>query len=107
MNTDPVQTIKDQEAKAEEQLKALAQENIEKIEEKTMMFEKELEEYKNTLRREGQASLQTAKQEAMNAFKRITDSQSSSRSSLISQATSKKDDAIKQVVSSFQKHLAL
>lgn len=107
MNTDPVQTIKDQEAKDEEQLKALAQENVEKTDEKIMALEKELEEYKNSLRREGQASLQTAKKEAMDAFKRITDSQSSSRSSLISQATSRKDDAIKQVVSSFQKHLAL
>ncbi len=64
------------------------------------------EETKVTLRKEGQASLQTAKQGAMSAFKTITDSQDGSRSSLISQATSKKDDASKQVVSSFEKYLA-
>lgn len=107
MNTDPVQLIKDQEAKADEQLAALSQENLKKIEEETMKAEKDLEDYKENLRKEGQASLQTAKQEAMNAFKTITDNEDRNRSSLISQATSKKDDAVKSVVSSFEKYLAL
>lgn len=107
MNTDPVQTIKDNEAKAEEQIASVSKENLKKYEEEMMKAEKDLEEYKDTLRKEGQASLQTAKQDAMTAFKKITDSQDSNRSSLISQATSKKDDAVKQVVSSFEKYLAL
>lgn len=107
MNTDPVQTIKDNEAKAEEQIASVSEKNLKKYEEEMMKSEKELEEYKNTLRKEGQASLQTAKQDAMTAFKKITDSQDQSRSSLISQATSKKDDAVKQVVSSFEKYLVL
>jgi len=107
MNTDPVQTIKDREAKVAEQIEALTRDNKGKFEEKIITSEKDLEEYKNSLRKEGQASLQAAKQEAMNAFKQIADSENLKRSSLISQATSKKDDAIKQVVSSFKKHLAL
>ncbi len=107
MNTDPVQTIKDYEAKAQEQIAALSQENHNKFEEETMKSEKELEEYKSSLRKEGQASLQTAKQEAMNSFKKITDSEDASRSSLISQATSKKDESAKKIVSSFEKYLAL
>jgi vacuolar-type H+-ATPase subunit H len=106
MNTDPVQTIKDQEAKAEQQIAALSQENHQKFDDKTIELEKNLEETKNTLRKEGQASLQTAKQDAMSVFKKITDSEDSNRSSLISQATSKKDDAATNVVSSFEKYLA-
>ncbi|MBD3156993.1 hypothetical protein GF369_04175 [Candidatus Peregrinibacteria bacterium] len=107
MNADPVTTIKDQEAKAEEQITALKQENHKKFEEETMQREKDLESYKDTLRKEGQAALQTAKQEAMSAFKKITDDEDSRRTSLISQATSKKDDATKEVVASFKKHVAL
>ena len=107
MTTDPVQTIKDQEAKAKQQIAALSKENHEKFENKTIELEKNLEETKETLRKEGQASLQTAKQDAMTAFKKITDQEDGNRSSLISQATSKKDDAVKTVVSSFEKHLAL
>jgi vacuolar-type H+-ATPase subunit H len=106
MNTDPVQTIKEHEAKAQEQIDALSQENNKKLEEKTIELGKNLEEYKETLRKEGQASLQTAKQEAMNAFKKITDSEDRDRSSLISQASSKKPETIKHVVSSFDKYLA-
>ena len=107
MNTDPVQTIKDQEAKAKKQIEALETENQQKFEEALIKMEKDLEEYKDTLRKEGQASLQTAKQNAMTAFKKITEAEDLNRSSLISQATSKKDDAIKKVISSFEKHLAL
>lgn len=107
MNTDPVQTIKDQETKSEEQINTFSQENHNKFDEETIKSEKDLEEYKESLRKEGQASLQAAKQEAMNAFRKITDSEDQSRSSLISQATSKKDNAAAQVVSLFEKHLAL
>ncbi len=107
MNTDPVKTIKDKEAKAEEQIAALKQENHKKFEEETIQREKDLEAYKDTLRKEGQASLQAAKQEAMSAFKKITDEEDSRRTSLISQATSKKDNAAKEVFASFKKHIAL
>ena len=105
MSNDPVQTIKDEEAKAEKQIAKSAQDNHKKLDERRIENEKKLEEYKEDLRKKGQASLETAKQGAMKKFKEITEEEDRNRTSLMGQAKAKKDEAVKQIVSYFEKHL--
>jgi vacuolar-type H+-ATPase subunit H len=107
MTNDPVQLIKDEEAKANKKLANLTQDNQKKLDENTIKKEKELEDHKESLRKEGQATLETAKQDAMKEFKKITEEEDQNRSSLISKAKSKNDDAVKKILTAFEKHLAL
>ena len=105
MTNDPVQTIKDEEAKAKKQIAKFAHDDHEKLGNNRIEKEKKFEEYKDELRKKGQASLETAKQNAMKKFKEITEEEERSRSSVMGQAKGKKDEAVKQIVSHFEKHL--
>lgn len=105
MTTDPVQTIKDEESKAQQKVQSVKAENLTKIEDHTMKKEKELEDFNSGLRLKGQASLEEAKKNAMNTFKEITDNQERNKNTIISQAQGKKDDAVKHVVTAFENFL--
>lgn len=105
MTNDPVQQIKEEEAKASQKLEAATSKNHSALDEHKIKKEKDLEERKGILRTKGQESLAKAKQDAMAEFKKISENEDQSRSSLIGSATSKKDEAIKFAVQAFEKHL--
>ncbi len=105
MSNDPVQQIKEEEAKASQKIEEITGKNQSEVDEYRIKKEKELEEAKEDLREKGQESLAKAKQEAMTEFKRITEEEDRQRSALISSATSKKDEAVRLTVQEFEKQL--
>ncbi len=105
MTNDPVQQIKEEEAKSSQKLEETTTRNHTALDEHRIKKEKDLEERKVVLRTKGQESLAKAKQDAMAEFKKITENEDQTRSSLIGSATSKKDEVIKFVVQTFEKHL--
>jgi len=106
MSTDPVQQIKEQEAKSSQKIDDLTKKHHQDSDNHRIKKEKELEEHKGNLRKKGQESLESAKQDAMAEFKKITEDEDRNRSSLISSATSKKDEAVNFIVSAFEKQLS-
>ena len=106
MSTDPVQQIKDEESKTSQKIEELTKKNHQNLDNHRIKKERELEEYKDDLRKKGQESLEKAKQDAMGEFKKITEDEDRSRSSLISSATSKKDEAVKYITQAFEKNLS-
>lgn len=106
MSNDPVQQIKEEEAKASQKLDELSKKQHTDLEDYKMKKEKELEANKEDLRKKGQESLEKAKQDAMAEFKKITEDEDRNRSSLISSATSKKDEAVTLILKAFEAHLA-
>lgn len=106
MSTDPVQQIKDEESKTSQKIEKLIKKNHQNLDDHRIKKERELEEYKDDLRKKGQESLEKAKQDAMGEFKKITEDEDRSRSSLISSATSKKDEAVKYITQAFEKNLS-
>lgn len=105
MTNDPVQQIKEEEAKSSQKLEETTKKNHTALDEHQIKKEKDLEERKVVLRTKGQESLAKAKQDAMAEFKKITENENQTRSSLIGSAATKKDEAIKFVVQTFEKHL--
>lgn len=105
MTNDPVQQIKEEEAKASQKLEESTKKNHTALDEHQIKKEKDLEERKGALRTKGQESLAKAKQDAMAEFKKISENEDRDRSTLIGSASSKKDEAVKFVVQAFEKHL--
>lgn len=105
MSNDPVQQIKEAEAKASQKIVDLTKKHHTDLDEYRIKKEKELEESKENLRKKGQESLEKAKQEAMAEFKKITENEDHRRSSIISTASSKKDEAVKLITQAFEKQL--
>jgi vacuolar-type H+-ATPase subunit H len=105
MTNDPVQQIKEAEAKAGQKIEDLTKKHHTDLDEYRMKKEKELEETKENLRKKGQESLEKAKQEAMTQFKKITEDEDRNRSSIIGAASSKKDEAVKLITQTFEKEL--
>lgn len=105
MTNDPVQQIKEEEAKSSQKLEETTKKNHTALDEHKIKKEKDLEERKGILRTKGQESLANAKQHAMAEFKKITEQEDQSRSSLINSASSKKDETVKFVVQAFEKYL--
>ncbi len=105
MTNDPVQQIKEAEAKASQKIADLNKRHHTDLEEYRIKKEKDLEESKESLRKKGQESLEKAKQEAMTEFKKITEDEDHRRSSLISAASSKKGEAVKLITQAFEKQL--
>lgn len=105
MSNDPVQQIKEEEAKASQKLADAAKRNHASLEDHRIKKEKELTKHKEELRAKGQESLEKAKQSAMAEFKKITEDEDRNRSSVISSASSKKDEAVSFIIQAFEKHL--
>lgn len=105
MFTDPIQTIKDEEQKAARGVDELLKTNRNRLEEHRIKKERDLEQYKEELREKGQASLEKAKQEAMNRFKEISSEEESERVSVINRAQSKRNEATEKIVSFFEKNI--
>jgi vacuolar-type H+-ATPase subunit H len=105
MSNDPVQQIKEEEAKASQKLEETAKRNHGSLDDHKIKKEKELENHKADLRAKGQESLEKAKQNAMAEFKKITEDEDRNRSAVISSASSKKDEAVKIITQAFEKHL--
>ena len=105
MSNDPVQQIKEEEAKSSQKLTEATKRNHTLLDDHRIQKEKELETHKDGLRAKGQESLEKAKQDAMAEFKKITEDEDRNRSSLIGSATSKKDETIKLITHAFEKHL--
>lgn len=105
MSNDPVQQIKEEEAKSSQKIEELTKKHHTELDEYRIKKEKELEQAKEDLREKGQESLAKAKQEAMTEFKKITEDEDRQRSTLISTATSKKDEAVNLIVQAFEKQL--
>lgn len=105
MTNDPVQTIKDEEASAKKQIANFSQDNKAKRDDHRIKKEKELEQYKEELQKKGQESIEQAKQDAKKKFKDISEEEERNRSSVVSQAESKKSEAAKHIVSYFENHL--
>jgi vacuolar-type H+-ATPase subunit H len=105
MTNDPVQTIKDEEALGKKQIADFTQDNKKKRDDHKIKKEEELKQYKEELQKKGQDSLEQAKQDAKKKFKEISEDEERNRNSVVSQAESKKSEAVKCVVSFFEKHL--
>jgi len=105
MSNDPVQAIKEEEAKASQKIDDLKTKNHKSLDEHRIGKEGELNNHKESLRKKGQESLEKAKQDAMTEFKKITEDEDRNRNSAISQAETRKEEAIKMIASAFEKHL--
>lgn len=105
MTNDPVQQIKEEEAKSSQKLETTSKKNHTLLDDHRIKKEKELESHKTDLRTKGQEALTKTKQDAMAEFKKITEDEDRNRSSLIGSATSKKDEAVKFITQTFEKHL--
>lgn len=106
MSNDPVQQIKEEESKSSQKLEESAKKNHTLLDDHRIKKEKELEDHKTELRTKGQESLEKAKQSAMAEFKKITENEDQSRSTLINSATSKKEEAVKFITQAFEKSLS-
>jgi vacuolar-type H+-ATPase subunit H len=105
MNQDPVQTIKDSESQAEIKIQESLENNQKKLDEIQLQKQTELEGHEADLRKKGQETLNTAKEEAMKTFKKITEDEDRKRGGVMSQANSNKDNGIKLITSYFEKHI--
>lgn len=105
MSNDPVQVIKDEEAKTSQKIEDLKTKNHKDLDEHRITKEGDLNNHKENLRKKGQESLEKAKQGAMSEFKKITEDEDRNRNSAISQAETRKEEAVKMIASAFEKHL--
>ncbi|MDA1060428.1 MAG: hypothetical protein O3B47_01400 [bacterium] len=104
-NSDPISQIKKEEENSRKKIEESRKENELKLQKLKEDLAEKCKEFEESLRQRGIEKLETVKKEASELLKSRMATSDNNTNKLVSEAESKKDQAVKQVQQNFLEHI--